>query len=394
MNKQIIKSNSAFVVLGQSPAWTTGEDTVSLFPLVQGCNFGVNIEHQKSKQIGKQSYVINNTVKAPEVTVELSYFLNPYLSNELMIGFNGFTNEYQPCLSLLKNRDQNIYLISDPLNNNDGFDRFQIDPSSVNFSGLQAFTFGNCFLNQYSTSFAINSVPIVNVGFSSSNLRFENITGNKLSIPAINSISGNNSGSGFLNLSGMYSSMIGDTIEYDPEARNEFNPPVAVSNASIFTLQALQVGGASLSPESLPILQSFDLSIDLNRTDLYGLGSDYVYNRKLEFPVNGSVSIAGLVSGISSGEFTSLMNSESGYSLEVAFCDENKSQTGFYKVENAKLDNINYSMAINNTLGFQASFSFEANETGGLFAKRSTHIPTWNTIGQAWQNIQLSWQSL
>jgi len=256
-------------------------------------------------------------------------------------------------------------------------------------------TFGNCFLNSYSVAFSLNSVPVVNVGFAASNVRFESITGGRIPIPAINSVSGNNSGSGYLNLSGLYSSLTDAYVSNNPEGRTEFNPPVAISNASTFTLQNLQVGGVGLNASANPILQSFNLSLDLSRTSLYGLGSNYVYGRKLEYPVNGSASIECLVSGVSSGEFQSMLVNESGYSFEVAFCDTKKLVTGYYQIQNAKLESVNYSMNINDTMSFNASFSFQANETGGFFMKRSVPFGgIWSGITSLWQNIVVNWNDL
>ena len=395
MNRQVLKSNSAFVAMGRYPAWKTGEEQANLFPLVQSCNFSITNDHQKIKQIGSQSYAVNNLVKAPEINLELSYYLNPYCSNEILAGFAAVNSYYQPCLQDLRGVDQNLYIIVNPDDAKDGFDNFKVAPASVNFSGMQALTFGNCFLNNYSVAFALNSVPVVSVGFAASNVRFESITGGRISIPAINSISGNNSGSGSLNLSGLYASLIDGYISNNPEGRTEFNAPVATSNTSNFTLQNLQVGGVGLNASVNPILQSFNLSLDLARTNLYGLGSNYVYGRKLEYPVNGSANIECLVSGISSGEFQSILTNESGYSFEVAFCDTKKLATGFYQIQNAKLESVSYSMNINDTMSFNASFSFEANETGGFFMKRAiSGLNIWSGITDLWQNITVNWNEL
>lgn len=395
MNRQVLKSNSAFVAMGRYPAWKTGEEQANLFPLVQSCNFSITNDHQKIKQIGSQSYAVNNLVKAPEVNLELSYYLNPYCSNEILAGFAAVNSYYQPCLQDLRGIDQNLYIIVNPDDAKDGFDNFKVAPASVNFSGMQALTFGNCFLNNYSVAFALNSVPVVSVGFAASNVRFESITGGRISIPAINSVSGNNSGSGSLNLSGLYASLTDGYISNNPEGRTEFNAPVATSNTSNFTLQNLQVGGVGLNASANPILQSFNLSLDLARTNLYGLGSNYVYGRKLEYPVNGSANIECLVSGISSGQFQSILTNESGYSFEVAFCDTKKLATGFYQIQNAKLESVSYSMNINDTMSFNASFSFEANETGGFFMKRAIPgLNIWSGITSLWQNITVNWNDL
>jgi hypothetical protein len=138
------------------------------------------------------------------------------------------------------------------------------------------------------------------------------------------------------------------------------------------------------------------LDLDLARTDLYGLGSNYVYDRKLEFPANGQVQISCLVSGIDSGNFNSMLTGENNYSLEVSFTDIVKLNTGFYKIEGAKLDSVNYAMQVNGEMSFNAAFSFQANETGGFFTKREIYLqtPIWRNISDLWQSININWNSL
>lgn len=394
MNRQILKSNSAFVVIGDAPAWKTGEEVGRLFQLVQSADFSITNERQKIKQIGSQQYVVDDILRSPEASISLNYYLTPYLSNEILFGFQASGDSYQPCLSGMKSRNQNIYLFIDPEDTKDGFD--EVKKPSGSFSGIQALTFGNCYLTNYSLDFAIGAIPRVSTTFASCNARFENITGRYISIPAINSVSGNNLNSGFLDMSGLSSSLLSGYVDKDPESRNEFNPPVVLPHYSTFTMENLQVGGVPLQAASNPILQSLSMSLDMTRTPLYGLGSNYPYDRKMELPVNGNVQISCLVSGVSSGNFQQILTEESGYDFELTFTDDKSSNTptGFYKIENAKMESMNFSMAVNDIMQFNASFSFQANEIGGLKTKRSSPLLSWQSFGDIWQNINVTWQAL
>lgn len=60
-----------------------------LFSLVQNCNFSIENDRQKLRQIGSQDYCINNLIKAPNVDLSFDYYLSPYLNNELLMGFKG-----------------------------------------------------------------------------------------------------------------------------------------------------------------------------------------------------------------------------------------------------------------------------------------------------------------
>jgi len=396
MKKNILKSNSSLVLIGQSPAWTTGQDYARLFSLVQNCDFSITANRQKIKQVGSQSYSVNALMRAPDVSVTMDYYLTPYLNNECLLGFAANTSGYQPAISNLKSANNNIYLIIDTEEARDGLSQFkQPNPSIANFSGYNAVTFGNCYLNKYSVNFSLGQVPKVSVGFASSNARFENLTASKVSIPAINSVSGNNIGSGFLDLSGAYTTITSGFVSGDVELRTEYNPPVAVPNTSTFTLQDLQIGGANLAKTYNPILESFSLSMDLPRIDLYGLGSNYVYDRKLHYPINGQAQMACKVSGMGTGNLDSYFTTESGYAMEVAFCDSHKYNTGFYKIENARLDSVSYAMQVNDSMTFNASFSFEINDTGGFLMKRSAGqgFMTWADWDVLWQNMDLNWNA-
>ena len=398
MTAVVLKSNKALVLVGNSPAWTTGQDSGYLFSLVQNSTASITNERQNLKQIGQQNYAVNDIVRAPEVSLSMDYYLNPYLNNEFLLGFEGQENIYEPALSNIKNKNNNFYFLFETDDVKDAFEEAK-KTSSLNFSGFDAMTFGNCHLNSYNVNFSLRQIPIVSIGFAADNVRFENLTGNLLSIPAINSVSGNNSGSGYLNLCNAYQTITGQYITGDIESRTEFNPRVAVQHASSFSLQSLQVGGIGIGASDNPILQSFDLSLALDRVPLYGLGSNYPYGRKLQYPINGQAQISCLVSGLKSGNWQSILTGESGYEFEIAFSDFNNFVTGFYKVDGAKLDSVSYALAVNGILQFNASFSFQVTDSSGFYVKRLTsgYVPPvsvgWESITSPWENLTFTWES-
>ncbi len=399
MKKNVLKSNSAIMVIGDAPAWTTGEDTGRILSLVQNCNAGITYNRQKSKQIGSQDYSICDMIQAPKVDISLDYFLTPYLNNELLLGFNGHYSSYTPAVLGMGSRNQNIYMIIDTENARDGIEQFRTTSSGKNFSGYCALNFGNCYVNRYSVQYALNSVPVARVGLQASNVTTEALTGGRMTIPAINPVSGNATGAGYLDLSGLYQSLTGGFISGDYLGKTELNAPVALSNESSFYLQDLQVGGVPLSTGSMPILQTFDLELNLGRTELFGLGSNFAYDRKLELPVAGTVGISCIVSGLNSGSVHKMLYDETHYSMAVAFCDAKKASTGHFLIEGAKLENISYAMQVNDMLSFNASFSFQATDNSGFFIKRNVGSFTgaspeiWQSWDDIWQNIAITWEN-
>ena len=395
MNRTILKSNSAFVAIGQSPSWTTGNDSGRLFSLVQNCNFSVNNDRQKLKQIGSQNYAVNDIIRAPNIELSFDYYLSPYISNELAMNFQQKSAANIGAFANMKTNNNNFYIIVDPEDLRDAFEQPK-NPiiTSTSYSGFNVLSFGNCYLNKYSVDFSLNQIPKVSVGFEASNMKFDVLTGNSITIPAINSISGNSVNAGSLNLSGFYSSLTGNFINGLTNGKTEYNPPVAVPSYCTFSLQNLQVGGVALSSQSKPILQNLSLNFDLPRTPLYGLGSNYVYARKLEYPINGSVSLSAQVSGFSSGFLSGMLYNESGYNFDILFSEPTKFATGFYSITNARLDNFNYSVAVNNILNFTAQFSVETNDSKGFYIDRIVVPTLWDTISSLWSSINVNWQFL
>jgi len=119
----------------------------------------------------------------------------------------------------------------------------------------------------------------------------------------------------------------------------------------------LQIGGAPISGDAH--LQSFSFDIPINRVDLFGLGSDYPYGRKIQYPITSSVNLEFLVSGFATGEIASLIAAESGYSFDIQVVDTEDKFQNTFSFENLKLDSLQYQMDVNSNMNYSLSFSHE-----------------------------------
>jgi hypothetical protein len=414
MSRKILKSNGAFVLIGDSPSWKTTNETGRLFSLVQNLSFGVANERQKLKQVGYENYAVNHINRAPNVNLTIDYYLSPYLNNELLLGFNGRTFYENFGISNFRtfkgvdfldesfnDRDDdfssnNFYVI---INNKNGDDAIsearKWSPQTINFSGCSVLSFGNCYLTNYQLSFSVGSLPMVSTSYLCSNMKIDSLSGNTLTIPAINPRSGNANNAGTLNLANSAYPILSGYLEAPSTTNlNISKLPVASHRNSSFILKNLQIGGVALSQQSQPILQNLNINIDFERTDLYRLGSNYVCDRKLEFPSNATIDIQGFVSGFQSGFLSGMLNNENSYDFDIAFSTAtNNLATGFYKFQNTKLENFNYSMQVNEIMNFSASFSVEmANETGFFIARIVSGASYWNSIEDLWSTSNIIWQ--
>jgi hypothetical protein len=414
MNRKILKSDGAFVLIGDSPSWKTSSETGRLFSLVQNLSFGLQNDRQKLKQVGYENYAVNHINKSPDINLNINYYLTPYLHNELQLGFN-LAYSSDEAFSIKEFRSNRINTLLDE-SITDGDDNFtsnnfyviidnnqlrdaiteaeKTSPASVNFSGFDVVSFGNCYLTNYQLSYSVGSIPTVSTSYLCSNMKFDNLTGNVLTIPAINPVSGNSNNAGTLNLSSTIKSILTGDFGYNNVKAS--NLPVATHRTSTFTLQDLQCGGVALKSNSNPILQNLNINLDFTRTNLYGFGSNYPFDRKLEFPVNATVELQALVSGVSSGFISGMMTNESNYRFNISFSEVTPNKVdptiGYITIENAKLENFNYSMSVNDIMNFSASFSVELSNDKNFYFGRAMESDRWRDVKDLWSVSNITWQ--
>jgi hypothetical protein len=398
MKKQILKSNSSFVAIGESPSWKTYPEDGRLFTLVQGCNINFNIERQSLKQLGSKKYIVDHVSKSPNVDLSFDYYFSPYLHNELCMGFNVFDEIDRPVFANMHDQNYNFYMFINDEDTADALNEIKLDnPNNIDYSNFSLMSFGDCYLSKYSLSFSLGEVPVVSTSFKSSNVKYESsivetvgsATYYEVDTPSKHPLKNNNA---YLDVSKLYYQLSCGYINGDIEGRTEYNPPVVVPHNSQFILQNLQVGFVPLSAGSQPLLQTFSIDIDFPRVDLYGLGVNQPYDRKLQYPIIAQISLSSMVSGFNVGFLNEIENNETGYDMDISFSSEKANATGWYKFKNAKLNNFNYSMAVNDVMNFSASFSVEINDEEGFFAhRRYRKITTFADRLCLWNNTFISW---
>lgn len=392
MKKEILKSNAAFVVIGESPSWKSTPETGRLFTLVQNCDINFNVERQSLKQLGSKKYIINDLSRAPSVDLNLNYYFSPYINNELLMGFNGYDEIDRPAFENIYQKNHNFYIF---INNEEGenaLDEIKLDnPQNINYNNFNLLSFGDCYLNKYSLAFSLGQVPVVSASFKCSNMQFESQINTGLGIVSPSKHPLKN-GDSYLELDELYYQLSNGNIRGDIEGRNEYNPPVVVPHNSQFILQNLQIASIPLAKEHKPILQDFSININFDRVDLHGLGSNQPYDRKLQYPITAEITLSSLVSGFYAGFLNEIETNEMGYDLDLSFSSNNANATGWYKFKNAKLNNFNYSMPINNIMKFNASFSVEIDDENGFFIHRRTRkVTTFADKIRLWNNTTINW---
>lgn len=407
MKKNILKSNSSFVIIGKSPAWSqTINESGRIFSLTQSIDFNFSSNKQATKQLGYQRYSNNVDYLTPQVDLSIDYFFSPYLNNELLMGLQR-SGVNKSAMFDFKNKNYNFYFLSNEKDTVDGFDEVGKVPNTQDWKDSEAICFGNCYLSNYSLSMSVGQVPVVSTKFKSSNIAAETLstTGGatypSIQVPALDPYSGKlTSGSDyaytFLDTAG--------NVSFDIENRSDLNPPIALPHKSVISIINKSVSDSQLTPLrnfSNLILQSYSLSFDFNRVDLYKFGNNSVSDRKLQFPIVANIQIESLVSGFNttnlntsglSGSATT-NNEENLYDVNFSFSNEIDSVTGFYNFQGAKLNSLSYSTQINNIYKMSASFSVEITEKEGFImtnVQKSTS-GNYNINTNTWQSEPNYW---
>jgi hypothetical protein len=200
---------------------------------------------------------------------------------------------------------------------------------------------------------------------------------------------------GILNLADSYYSLESGYVLANPKGLTEFNLPVTSPMSSQFILDDLQVGGIKLESYNQPLLQSLSIDIDLSRNDLYGLGSNYVYDRKLSYPINAKIDMLVLVSGVDDGFISGILSSQQVYGFTINCINSENYATGSYKFNNCRLTSFNYSMPLDDVMTFNASFDCTIRNDVGFEMKRvigefGNYYQDFDTI---WGNLSINWES-
>ena len=318
MSRAIIQSQKAIVAASNDTgSFKTTNIDLNLINNVQNASFSIAFPHEKSKQLGRQDFSIDNTFIQPDVELTLSYIPEPKLQNEINSNFISGGNSYTTSVQALAGslpKNTNFLIINSPDDGKDALDSVTVGGSAVDLTGFEAAAFGNCFLTSYGLTYGVNSLPIVTTSYVASNAKFEKLTGTSMESPAINLLQGNNNNVGLLNFTF-------DNGIKDPKVLTPNDP-----NSSI-SFENLQVGGQAISGSHL--VQSLDMSVALQRVSNYGFGSDFSYDRKAEMPADGSFSISSLVSGYGNGNITGILDTEQTYGFDLVLGSENPNMLAF-----------------------------------------------------------------
>ncbi len=255
-------------------------------------NNDFNVARQDVDALG-QLDPLDQLIVTPPTTSFSTSWLDYGVGNEQSVGFvcDGVTSCISGFLSQA-NEPKNAYLLTVP----EGFD-------SVGYNGdptlNDVFGFGNAYVSSYSTQGAVGGLPSSSVQFRALNTVFYN-TSSGGNTPAINQSGQRITGIPFV-LPIAVSGIAGDVAAIRPG-----DITLNLNNASL---------GVNLSNVKI---QSYNLSLQLNRSDINQLGSFYPTAILLQPPFAATLSCEMELGNLTTGDVSNIICSDQLYDITIA----------------------------------------------------------------------------
>ena len=367
---------------------------------IQSVSYNINVPHTDVNQINKRGLVAREIVGYPTVDLNFNYLLcgtkneariglnvnyplfnypfvgEPYYADNqnvsLLSGFfepnkgRTFQRTWQE-FPIHQYRDcRNIYVAVNQEGNDIDKNYFKEDFTQAdlyqgidkNAPNYHVISFGNCYLNSYSTNGAVGAFASASVSYTAYNANFD-MSGSGFIAPDIETKRGTLNG------------------------RSEVTIPRVLAEEGY---SALQPGDITVTTDSFSGLgvdfdklhiQSYGIDINLNKEPLPNMGYRFPVDNRPNTPIFATLNLDGIMESGNSGSLVDLIAINSGYDFTIKV--DPTSCTGStaapinagtipirredealrYSFVGAKLDNFGYSTSIGDNKVFNASFSVE-----------------------------------
>lgn len=348
------------VILTDAPGYKTLGSTFEDLSRVQSVAYGFTNDSRKIKSIGSDSLILfdgkSPLARAPEVNFQIEYlFCEPQNESScgLYIGQEG---------SVLKNiiespttDDINILVVASNEDSHKDIIRLQ----QFDFENYNVIGVGNAFLDSYSYSASIGSLPSCSLTFAAGNIVFDTYQDtNKPALPSLKLGTQNDRSSEVLELNETsFSNSLFKTYSSDVSAIKPGDIKVSIEKLNG------QKGGADISFFSM--VQNISIDLQIPREVIYGMGSNYPFNRKLRLPAEGTVSIDVILNKFEATSAQNLFDEISSYRIEIEHIREGQ-ESVFILIDQAQLESENFDANIQNNSSVSIQMSYPVSKDSGL----------------------------
>ena len=377
--RSFFKSEYAALFVGPAPAYRSHRDGPESFlrrlTKVQSVSYGFDINREEIKQIGHEDLLtrrINVISQDPAPGSNIDVNLEPvpvnfnfeYLPtcglNEYLLNLNVVPSGHAAENSLISRHfgDKNFFLVL----RSDVGKQADYLIEDQDYHGHYVLGIGNAFLTNYSLTAELNAPVKSSVGYQASNITLENYSGANY-IPAIH----------------LYDGKYKQEKQYCFQAENngnEYDHPALLTTNIRLKVEELNIGGATVSRDNANAV-GFNVNIDIDRKNLYGFGSMYPYDRKINLPGRGNATFNIIKREVEEGNLNEILKTDKPYKITVDFLNHCPPQENFckdapqqnlmtYVIDNAVLKGKSTSLAVNGYATVDLSFDFTLTRTNGF----------------------------
>lgn len=355
---------------------------------VQDMSYNLEVTRTDINEFGQLAALSREVTEPPTVGLDFSYYLTDG-TQEKNLGFNvndssqfTFTTAEPMTKQLLDGSNDfdelNYYVVTVP----EGEDVHGQTPVAAADHGVIGI--GNGFITSYGISAAVGELATASVSVEASNIMFKNGLDSSFSNPAVDVTSATgarlNNEVDFTSVTSSDGNIQVDSEELfairpgdifiDFDAKGYFNANEAGK---------LSVGGAVLpgvnatKSQSAIHVQNISLDVPVARSPLNRLGSLYPFKRKVDFPVNMTLSVSALMTEFSEGSLDGLLcGNEQKRDIAIVLNTRcGKKNALVYVMRNAILDTQSFSASIGDNKTVDLTFSSQvggANDSdNGIF---------------------------
>ena len=401
-DRVLYQSESLYVskLEGTGPVSGSGNlidlDDIEEINRVQDMSYNLEVTRTDVNEFGQLAALSREVTEPPTVSLDFSYYLTDG-TQEGQLGFNRneagqftLSNATPMTKDLLTgddNKDElNYYIVTVPEGEDVHGQKSALPPGQETVAKTTngVIAVGNGFMTSYGISAAVGELATASVSVEASNIVFKNDLSGKFTNPSIDveSATGGrldnkvdfasvDSSDGDIAVDGkeVFAIRPGD-ISIDFDAKGYLD---ATEAGKLQTGGAILPGVNDTSAKTSIHVQNISLDIPVSRSPLNRLGSLYPFSRKVDFPLNMTLSVSALMTEFSDGSLDELLcGEEKGRDIAIVLNTRcGKANAMVFIMRNAILDTQAFSASIGDNKTVDLTFSSQvggANDSeNGIF---------------------------
>ena len=354
------------IAVSQSPANSDNTYNLTGLKRVQSASIDFAFAKKRFKQLSSTDFAGEVQLRNADIGFNVEYLYSNG-TNEALIGLDvdgstrGVVNYAQQT-----GQDRNYYII---MGTGENQEPNMLDTAAQFKNKFNVMALGNVFLNSYALSAGVGSAVSVSVGLSAYNVvmnAYNDANDDGETIPAIDTTK---IGPAEPVTDKQYTITTGvfqNTTNRDGNITAAFAVGDIELILPVVKEPGLEFTGSDRQGVRHASLDSFNLSFELQREDLYGLGSLYPYGRRVLLPTVGSLTFTALATEFTTGNLNSFISGSHAYDFHINLVNPS-GQTGLQVVvEGAQMKQQGIKTNLGGNAQIQPGFDLSISPTSGL----------------------------